>query len=359
MAHARHAPRPATGGPPRPPALWPWLVFSGALHAFVFLATVGVLGAGLLAGRGVEQGTGFGGDSIELEIQGPAEGPARGALPPSAATPSPAPAAAPAPAPVAPREPVTADEEVEDEPTVAVAPRPPPEPRRPEAPDPREGRGEPASAEPRPGRADTEEASALDGREEGAPGEAAEAAGTGEEATTGGAPAGEQARDLILGSAGLGGDSVTARRALLPNGGACEDPVAGTWRAQKFRPDGSTWVRFTLRVRRDGEVLSGTITSRIWTGRPSDPRPGRCTPFGFDHTWRMTARGRLEGDQMTFGATRHRLVRQDCPSTADTRYAPDHFRGTVHPMREVWDAVNNDGAFDIDEPYTFRRVSCE
>ena len=28
-------------------------------------------------------------------------------------------------------------------------------------------------------------------------------------------------------------------------------------------------------------------------------------------------------------------------------------------LREVFQSTNNDGAFDIDEPYTFRRVDCE
>jgi hypothetical protein len=322
------------------------------MHVLALFLSFGALGSGLFAGHGVEWGTGFGGESIEVEIEGDAEGAPRGAAPPSAASPEPAPIE-----PVEDEgvpEPVTGQEEG----AVAIAPQETVEPRPSEARDPRDGRGE-SQVEPRPGRADAEEPGATDGVEEGAPGEMAEASGTGDDDSTGGAPAGEDTRDLILGSAGIGGDSVTARHALLPNGGVCEDPVEGTWRAQKFRPGGHTWVRFTLRIRREGDALNGTITSRIWTGRPSDPTPGRCSPFGFDHTWRMTARGRLDGDRMTFGATRHRLVRQDCPSSADTQYAPDSFSGTVHPLREVWDALNNDGAFDIDEPYTFRRVSCE
>lgn len=140
----------------------------------------------------------------------------------------------------------------------------------------------------------------------------------------------------------------------------CTDPVVGTWRAQKFRPTDRSWVRFVLRVRREpANRISGTITSRIWSGTPGNPAPGPCTAFGFDHTWSMTASGSVEGDQMTFvsrgGA---RLVRQDCPRS-DQLYAPDRFSGTVYALREVFESRNNDGAFDIDEPYTFRRVSCE
>jgi len=53
-----------------------------------------------------------------------------------------------------------------------------------------------------------------------------------------------------------------------------------------------------------------------------------------------------------------RLIRQDCPRS-DQLYAPDQFSGTVHALREVYQSRNNDGAYDIDEPYTFRRVACE
>lgn len=331
--------------------LWPWVPVSLGLHALVLLLAFGRMGGGVLAGHGVEDGRGFGGHAVELEIRGERSPEPRGALAPSAATPPPAPAEA---AVELDRE--DAVEATEGEVAVRDVPV---ETRRGEARDPRDGQGAQASELVRPGRADTEALGDADGREEGATGEMAEASGTGDDDSTAGVSPGEQARDAILGSAGLGGDSATARNLLLPNGGACDDPVTGTWRAQKYRVSDHTWVRFVLRVRRDGDALSGTITSRIWTGTASDPTPGECTAFGFDHTWRMSARGRLDGDRFTFRASRHRLVRQDCPSSQNTMYAPDSFRGTLHPMREVYDALNNDGAFDIDEPYTFRRVGCE
>jgi hypothetical protein len=73
----------------------------------------------------------------------------------------------------------------------------------------------------------------------------------------------------------------------------------------------------------------------------------------------MDAEGRLEGDRVSFVSRgRERLIRQDCPSS-DSRYAPDRFHGRIDRMRDTFRAVNNDGAFDIDEPYTFRRTSCE
>lgn len=351
MARARPSPRPGgrpIGGPPQAHSLWLWIIVSGGLHVLALVISFGVMGAGLLAGHGVRTGTGFGGQSVELEIQGERDGPAHGSIQPNVpmrATPEPA-----EPEPEPQPEPVIDEQGAEAITAEVEEPRPDPRERVEAQPSPRELEGAPEGEQPGPAVA----------AEEGAPGATEDAAGTGGDDSTAGAQAGDSTRDLILGSAGLGmGDAPAARSALLPNGGRCDDPVAGTWRVQKFRPTDRTWVRFIMRVRRQGDELSGTITSRIWTGRPSNPSPGECTAFGFDHTWQMTARGRIDGERMTFEATRHRLIRQDCPSSARTMYAPDHFTGTVDPMREIFDSTNNDGAFDIDEPYLFRRVSCE
>ena len=338
---------------PRPheSPLWPWMLVSGIVHALIALVAIGTMGAGLLVeGRGVADGDGFGGRSVELEIRGPADRLPTGSTPAASAAPMPVPTAAPVEDPDVGAEedaPVPPPEPEAEEGALAVsapepAPRPPPRP---------------VGAQPRPGSSPVEAEGAPEGDEESAPGEG-EAAGTGGDESTAGVQAGDPS-DLILRSAGLGDEGVSARSLLLPNGGVCEDPVVGTWRAQKFRASDRTWVRFTLRVRRgDGEALRGTIDSRIWSGRASEPSPGECTAFGSDHTWRMDARGSLRGTEMRFGARRARLIAEHCPR-AGIRYAPDRFRGTLHPLREVFDAVNNDGAFDIDEPYTFRRVSCD
>ena len=58
------------------------------------------------------------------------------------------------------------------------------------------------------------------------------------------------------------------RDALLGAGSFCEDPVAGTWVAQKYKREAGRgrWVRFTLEVTRNGDRLSGRILSRIWDG---------------------------------------------------------------------------------------------
>lgn len=325
----------------------------------LLLGFSGAFGSGLLAGHGVEWGDGYTGDSVDLEIAGPEDGPPVGALAPSAASPAqpPPPASVPEepPAPEA----VSTQAPAAEDPVAAPPPRPEPAPPtpRPRAESPSDGAGETEPTRPSPGRSADDVEGEPETTTAAAPGETTDGAGTGADDSTAGAQAGDPAR-LILGSAGILGDSVTARQALLPNGGVCDDPVVGTWRAQKYRAADRSWVRFILHVRRSGDEVSGTITSRIWTGRSSDPNPGRCTAFGLDHTWQMQARGRIAGTQMTFESTRARMTRADCPS-GDARYAPDRFSGTVDALREVYSSRNNDGAFDIDEPYTFRRVSCE
>jgi hypothetical protein len=346
-------------GPPAGSYVWPWILVSTIVHLVIFLLSWGLIGSGLFVpGHGVADGSGYGGTSVDLEIAGPASNLPMGALPPSAAADEPAPATPP-PVPTEPvEEPVDAPTETVDDGALAIAPTPPlrrPTPPRPS--DPRDQEGQPAeTVAPNQGRAEVDDVGGSDQTDPSAPGER-QAAGTGGDDSTAGAQAGDPTA-LILGSAGLGGSAVSARQALLPNSGVCTDPVVGTWLAQKYRASDHTWVRFTLHVRREGSSLSGTIVSRIWTGRPSDPRPGECTAFGMDHTWQMSAHGRVDGDDMTFVSTHARLVRQDCPRS-DHSYAPDRFSGRVHALREVFDAVNNDGAFDIDEPYVFRRTSCE
>lgn len=332
----------------------PWVVVSAVLHVALFLGAGA--GIGLLPANGVMDGDGWGGQSIEVEIAGPDDGAPHGALHPMSDRSSPQPEIPPPP-----------EEEVEEEVAtveggeVPVAAAEPTRPRRPEPP--AEQPPQPAveaGRAPVPGTTDTNEMDDPSATANAAaPGEHPEPSGTGGDGTLAGPPAGDVS-GLILGSAGMGGSSVTPRTALLPNAGVCADPVAGTWRAQKFRTSDHTWVRFILQVRHEASgELRGTITSRIWTGNRSNPNPGTCTAFGMDHTWRMTARGHYGGEEMSFHSSGGaRLIRQDCPRS-DSSYAPDHFTGRIRVMQEVWDTVNNDGAYDVDEPYTFRRVSCE
>ncbi len=183
---------------------------------------------------------------------------------------------------------------------------------------------------------------------------------TGAEETGSGRLPGEPGvpNDTIIAAAQ--GSSEEAREALLGRRGTfCEDPVAGTWVAQKFKMVGGRgrWVRFRLIVRRDGTQLTGRIVSRIWDGTASDHEPPECRPFISDMTWEMAGTGFVAGDQMTFRGGTARVIRSDCPSSGT--YAPDAFSGTVDPERERFSSVNNDGAYDVNEPYVFRRVACE
>lgn len=338
---------------PLKPPVWPWVLVSGIAHVILIWVTFGGWGAGALTlGRGAPDGIGFGGRSVELEIRGEADEAATGALPGEGFR--------------------GVSRPTRDEQTVESAA--PSEALDGElAVDLRQGARR-RSARPTSDRgedgarreADREELllpstgdSTDVAGEDQSPGEHETSGGTDAEGTTAGAQVGDPTR-VILGAAGLGGSTISARQALMPNGGECADPVAGTWRAQKFRSGDRTWVRFVLRVRRDADTnaLRGTITSRIWSGSAGRPVPGECTAFGMDHTWQMQARGHFDGRRMSFGSRSARLVRADCPNRG-SQYAPDNFSGSIDVMREVFDSINNDGAFDIDEPYTFRRVSCE
>lgn len=347
----RRATATSRAGPPRQSALWLWASVSAGIHIATFLG-FGAMGAGLFRGAGLRDGDGFGGTSVEFEIAGPEDGLPQGGrsagslrsipetLPEQQAASNPAHAALQGELPVRAEEPAEqSSAEVqgeEDRPRGAARSR---------------GERLPLPARDLPNRDDPREEAVV------AAGQSESPTGTGADDSTGGTPAGDPSA-LILGSAGALGDSVAARRALLPNGGACSDPVAGVWRAQKYRGYDRTWVRFILRIRRQGDQLAGSITSRIWSGNPSNPQPGICTPAGFDHTWRMDGRGSVDGTTVVFGSRTARLVEAHCPSR-DARYAPDNFTGTIEPLSEMYQTTNNDGAFDVDEPYTFRRISCE
>lgn len=192
----------------------------------------------------------------------------------------------------------------------------------------------------------------------------APATGTNDTQTSGGQASGAAAvRALILGSAGFMPTSVEGQRALLPAATTCADPVTGVWRALKYSPTfGGQWVRFTLLIRRgEGtDELVGTIRSRIWSGRPSDRTPPACTYGQIDTTHAMVAHGRVRGDDISFGSHTYRLVTDHCPQlfASSTGYAPDNFSGTLDTMRQEFQSVNNDGAYDINTPYVFRRVGC-
>jgi hypothetical protein len=140
-------------------------------------------------------------------------------------------------------------------------------------------------------------------------------------------------------------------------GAGCPDAVAGTWRAQRYSRERGRWGVFTLRVERDhDEALSGTITLHSWTGGPADDRPPRCAPGVFEHVVRMNATGRLVGRDFRFEGRDHRRTIR-CMSEERWAYNLDSFTGTLAANRIV--SVNNDGGWEVNTPYTFRRVACE
>jgi hypothetical protein len=184
------------------------------------------------------------------------------------------------------------------------------------------------------------------------------ASATGSAETTNG---GKLAGPVRIGAPNLGpgGDTVEGQRALLPRATTCSDPVAGKWEALKFNPRRSDWVRFTLSVRRaEGGTLSGTILSHTWGGTMFDRDPPGCSLGGFDLTVSMNATGRADvTGRITFGASHYSVISNRC-FTLDAAYAPDNFSGTIDVARQEFQSLNNDGAWDVNAPYVFRRTGC-
>ena len=72
-------------GPPIAGSMVLWVCASMGLHVFALIVSFGVLGGGLIAGHGIEDGDGFGGTSIDFEIRGDPDQLPSGALAPSTA----------------------------------------------------------------------------------------------------------------------------------------------------------------------------------------------------------------------------------------------------------------------------------
>lgn len=308
----------------RPLPSWVALSISLAIHAQLFLAAF-LFGGGLPWSAGERGLAGAGGDTIEITVRGSERDE------PLVVAPDPQPEATPEPQ-------RTPEPEVRAPARQVLASRD----RAPDAVRERVAAGE-RSAEP--AETPTSETPAPT---------APSRAGSDRE-RTGRAP-GAEAAAVILGSLGLGSGR-EASRSLLESALRCSDPIAGVWTAHRYSPERRNWGRMTLRIRREGDELRGTITSRVWSGLPSDPTPLRCGPGRYDTTVRMPARGRLQGESFTFGSRDYEVTRVDC-AYEDFMYYPDSFRGTVDPMRDEMDALNNDGHVEFDAPYNFRRTSC-
>lgn len=326
------------------------LVVSVGIHATVF---VGLHLMGTPGGGGEEGQGGGGGDTVEISVAGPAllDEPQPGVPPPAEEPPPPEP---------------------EPEPEVAAAPPEPP-PQRVHHPDPVQLPEEPEEQEPEETAQETvretpDEPTDTPERQE--PVEVAEranaadpqdpiASGTGAERDSFGRLEGpEGLRELILGSAGLLPGSLAEQSALLPERQQCDDPVVGVWRAHKFNPLHGDWAQFTLKIRRDGNRLHGTILTRLWRGTRFDSSPPPCRIGSHDYTVSMRAQGRVEGQRISFGANSYRVVRAHCPSPFFA-YNPDHFSGEIDPEQQEFQSVNNDGGRDVNAPYLFRRTGCD
>jgi hypothetical protein len=72
----------------------------------------------------------------------------------------------------------------------------------------------------------------------------------------------------------------------------------------------------------------------------------------------MPASGRADASgHITFGSSRYSVVATRC-LMLDTSYAPDNFSGSIDATRQEFQSLNNDGAYDINVPYVFRRTGC-
>jgi hypothetical protein len=163
-----------------------------------------------------------------------------------------------------------------------------------------------------------------------------------------------ESNDASGGSAG----SVGAQRARLPQAIACNDPVAGVWRAHTYSPRRGSWAMFTLHIERAPHgVLSGTIVSHEWGGGSNDSRPPPCSLSDFDITARMPAHGSIFHDDVDFaGGPAHMQI--NCATGGRNDYNPDHFTGHLDAARQEFQSVNNDGGWAVNEPHVFRRIDC-
>lgn len=154
--------------------------------------------------------------------------------------------------------------------------------------------------------------------------------------------------------------TVEEQRARLPPPARCEDPVEGIWRAQRYYPDFQDWGVFTLRIRRvapGGAQLVGAVETEYWNGGQGYTSAPPCLP-GIRHFYvDQDARGRFEHGVVDVQSFNVRLRSNVCPGSFGA-YNADHFTGRLDPALQEFQAVNNDGGRDINEPTVFRRIGC-
>ncbi|MCC7539579.1 MAG: hypothetical protein IT379_25375 [Deltaproteobacteria bacterium] len=146
--------------------------------------------------------------------------------------------------------------------------------------------------------------------------------------------------------------------AMLPAPVACDDPIVGTWVSREHYDQYGDWYYYRVRIGRSGRDpsrLTGTMTSRSWNGDAQRSDPNSCDLF--DWTVSMPIEGRLDADgSVRFGGTSYRVTDAACGSPSD--YRTDQFTGELFTTGDGLKAFNNDGGRAINDPHTFRRISC-
>jgi hypothetical protein len=157
--------------------------------------------------------------------------------------------------------------------------------------------------------------------------------------------------------------TVEEQRARLPPAADCADPVEGMWLAIMYTEQREEWYEYSIDVKRvapGSNQLKGEMTSHFWHGGAGDQKPPACNPIaGYEAVVKMpNATGSISPKgELLFGATTWRLDKMVC-GVSRILYNPDHFSGTIDPVRQEFQSVNNDGGNAVNEPAVFRRVSC-
>lgn len=154
--------------------------------------------------------------------------------------------------------------------------------------------------------------------------------------------------------------SIEEQRARLPPPATCDDPVEGEWRGKKWEGRYGNWFAVVLAVRRaapGSNILTGSISARIWYATERDVEPPPCNPsIRRDYSVEMPAAGSIEGNAIRFGASTYRITAIHCGSVE--HYNPDNFSGAIDPSIQEFQSVNNDGGRAVNDPMVFRRVRC-
>jgi hypothetical protein len=154
--------------------------------------------------------------------------------------------------------------------------------------------------------------------------------------------------------------TIQEQRARLPPPAECADAVQGTWKSHAFNEMWQEWNVFTLTVRRvrpDGDELEGTITNLAWYGPATEENRGPCEGR-LQYLVSMPAKGRIDGDHITFGGVEPWKLEEVYCSFFDGGYNLDQFAGTIDRELLEFQSVNNDGGRFVNVPTVFRRIQC-